>query len=98
MLSLVTSPMSPMLPLVTLASCVLTSQALSLTQVSVPPFGLGGDKVDLGCEYDTQVFGTNVCSELFRLLLVSKASFECDCNISMYRVIRCIVSSGTRAD
>ena len=43
------------LALVTLASCVLTSEALSLTQVSVPPFGLGGDKVDLGCEYDTQV-------------------------------------------
>ena len=43
------------LTLVTLASCVLTSEALSLTQVSVPPFGLGGDKVDLGCEYDTQV-------------------------------------------
>ena len=43
------------LALVTLTSCVMTSEALSLTQVSVPPFGLGGDKVDLGCEYDTQV-------------------------------------------
>ena len=27
---------------------------LSLTQVHVPPFGLGGQSVDLGCEYDTQ--------------------------------------------
>ena len=97
MLPLVTSPMSPMLPLVTLASCVLTSEALSLTQVSVPPFGLGGDKADLGCEYDTQVFGT---LNFLGLLLASKATFVCDCNISisMYRVIRCIVLSGTRAD
>ena len=40
-----------------LASCVLITQvtALSLTQVTVPPFGLGGDEADLGCEYDTQV-------------------------------------------
>ena len=27
---------------------------LSLTQVHVPPFGLGGQSVELGCEYDTQ--------------------------------------------
>ena len=40
-----------------LASLLISQvEALSLTRVSVPPFGLGGEKVDLGCEYDTQVF------------------------------------------
>ena len=46
--------MTPLI-IVTIASCVLNSEALSLSQVRVPPFGLGGDKADLGCEYDTQV-------------------------------------------
>ena len=44
-----------LLIIATIASCVLNSEALSLSQVRVPPFGLGGDKADLGCEYDTQV-------------------------------------------
>ena len=46
--------MTPLI-IATIASCVLNSEALSLSQVRVPPFGLGGDKADLGCEYDTQV-------------------------------------------
>jgi len=37
--------------LVISGSCV---EALSLSQVNVPPFGLGGQSVELGCEYDTQ--------------------------------------------
>ena len=60
------SPLSSLM--VTLASCVLTSEGLSLTQVSVPPFGLGGDKVDLGCEYDTQV-----CKPIFALTFLGFA-------------------------
>ena len=46
--------MTPLI-IVTIGACVLYSEALSLSQVRVPPFGLGGDKADLGCEYDTQV-------------------------------------------
>merc|ERR1711976_624836 len=37
--------------LVISGSCV---EALSLGQVNVPPFGPGGQSVELGCEYDTQ--------------------------------------------
>ena len=42
--------------LLTLATVSVTPKVLglSLTQVHVPPFGLGGQSVELGCEYDTQ--------------------------------------------
>ena len=81
------------LALVTLTSCVMTSEALSLTQVSVPPFGLGGDKVDLGCEYDTQV-----CRNFTKVCLFFQSFFFILLKFYMNRVTRCTVSSGTRED
>ena len=42
------------LALVSLVTRVTVVLGLTLTQVTVPPFGLGGHSVDLSCDYDTQ--------------------------------------------
>ena len=60
--------------LVVLCLCQQSSQALTITQLKVPPFGLGGQSASLVCEYDSQ--GEQVYSvkwykgglEIFRFL------------------------------